>query len=55
MVFCNYCDRALIPIKRDFNGRKYHKKCWFIVKKESRNNTVLKSYHYENGVCVRIN
>lgn len=29
MCKCLYCGLGLRPIKCDFPGRQYHKKCWF--------------------------
>lgn len=28
MSKCEICKRKLIPLKNDFKGRKYHKKCY---------------------------
>ena len=25
---CHYCGRGLVPIKRDFKMRYFHKNCW---------------------------
>lgn len=29
MTRCLACNREMVPIKNDFPGRRYHKKCYF--------------------------
>ena len=61
--FCLKCSKKLVAIhderingnktKFDWNSRKYHKKCWLIIKKEEEFKEQLK--RYENySECMEI-
>jgi predicted Fe-S protein YdhL (DUF1289 family) len=43
---CLYCNIPLKPIKNDYPGRKYHKKCWF-EKKERDEWEFMKTEEYK--------
>ena len=49
MTKCSYCNKGLVQIQNDFLNRKYHKKCFFVMRDEGLLIRVYKEEHYGNG------